>query len=294
MPPRVREDPADVRILLRRAAEHQMRDGARRVGRVFDRARRDAGHHVAAAVGRQRVHVDHGLAAVELGIDRREGRIAEIFAVVARQQADAVGLERVEGVFDFLQAAVGVRRRDRREQAEAAGMIAHELGAVFVDLAAELAGFLVVAPPGAGLDLRQHRRSRCRSCPCRRATSAPTISARRPCACRAPRGAPAAGNDGGRRSWSSRSARARPGRRRCPRPSAAMPPARNFRRPSAGPVDAGVGAQQAQLENIGHRFLPRPSRLLNRARLNRCATLARIRNPGQGGLRTLSLASGAG
>ena len=105
------------------------------------------------------MHVDHGLAAVELGIDRRERCVAEILAVVACQQADAVGLERVEGVFDFLQAAVGVRRRDRREQAEAAGMIAHELGAVFVDLAAELAGFLVVAPPGAGLDLRQHRRA---------------------------------------------------------------------------------------------------------------------------------------
>ena len=154
----VREDPADVGILLRRAAEHQMRDGARRVGGVFDRARRNAGHHVGAAIGRQRVHVDHRLAAVELGIDRRERCVAEIFSVVACQQADAVGLERVEGVFDFLQAAVGVRRRDRGEQAEAARMIAHELGAVFVDLAAELAGFLIVAPPGAGLDLRQHRR----------------------------------------------------------------------------------------------------------------------------------------
>ena len=38
------------------------------------------------------------------------------------------------------------------------GMIAHELGAVLVDLAAELAGLLGVSPPGAGLDLRQHRR----------------------------------------------------------------------------------------------------------------------------------------
>src|SRR5215218_2430801 len=85
------------------------------------------------------VRVDHRLAAVELGIDRREGCVAEIFSVVAGQQADAVGLEGVEGVFDFPEAAVGIERRNRREQAEAARVIAHELGAILVDLAAQLA-----------------------------------------------------------------------------------------------------------------------------------------------------------
>jgi hypothetical protein len=35
-----------------------------------------------------------------------------------------------------------------------------------------------------------------------------------------------------------------------------MPPARKVRRASAGPVDAGVGAQQVQLENTVIAFLP--------------------------------------
>jgi hypothetical protein len=80
-----------------------------------------------------------------------------ILAVIARQQAHAVALQRVEGVFDLLEAAFDVERRDRREQAEAAGMLLHELGAVFVDGAAERARLGRVAVPGAGLHLRQHR-----------------------------------------------------------------------------------------------------------------------------------------
>src|ERR1051326_5832639 len=71
----VREDPADVRILLRRAAENQMRDGARAVSRIFDRARWNAWHYVAAAVRRQRMHIDHRLAAVEF---RSEEQTSEL------------------------------------------------------------------------------------------------------------------------------------------------------------------------------------------------------------------------
>jgi hypothetical protein len=103
------------------------------------------------------MHVDHRLAAVEFLVDRCERRIAEVFAVVAGEEPDTVGLQGIEGVCDFLEAAVGVRRRDRGEQAEPAGVIADKLGAVFVDLAAELSRFFVVAPPCAGLHLRQHR-----------------------------------------------------------------------------------------------------------------------------------------
>ena len=64
-----------------------------------------------AAIRRGRMHVDHRFAAVELLEHRQERRVAEIFVVVAREQRDAVGLEHVEGIFDFLEAALGVGER---------------------------------------------------------------------------------------------------------------------------------------------------------------------------------------
>ena len=133
-------------------------DRARRVGDEFDRGRPDARQDAAAAVRRGRVHVDQRLAPVEFGIDRIERRVAEILVAVAREQADAVGLERVEGVFDFLQAAVGVGRRDGGEQAEAAGVVGHHPRAVFVALAPEPARQRhVVGEPGARLHQRDDR-----------------------------------------------------------------------------------------------------------------------------------------
>ena len=96
--------------------------------------------------------IDHGLAAVELLIDRGERGIAEILVLVAREQAYAVGLERVAGVFDLLQAALHVRRRNAGKQAEAAGMILDHRGAVLVELPREGAGLLdIVAVPDPGL-----------------------------------------------------------------------------------------------------------------------------------------------
>jgi hypothetical protein len=102
------------------------------------------------------VHVDHRLAAVELLVNGRKRRIAVILAVVARQEAHAVALQRVEGVFDLLEAAFDVERRDRREQPEPAGMLLHQLGAVFIDGAAQRSRLGRVAVPGAWLHLRQH------------------------------------------------------------------------------------------------------------------------------------------
>src|SRR4029453_19231179 len=66
----VGEDPANVWKLHRRSAEHQMRDGARGIGRVLDRSRRDAGNEASAASGRGRVDIDDGLAPIELLVDR--------------------------------------------------------------------------------------------------------------------------------------------------------------------------------------------------------------------------------
>ena len=103
------------------------------------------------------MNVDDRLAPVEFGIDRRESGVAEIAGGVAGEQANAVGLERIETVFDFLQAAFDVRRRDAGPQAETPGMVAHEGGAVVVEFAQQRARFIDVAEPGAGLDDRQHR-----------------------------------------------------------------------------------------------------------------------------------------
>ena len=59
---------------------------------------------IPAAVGRRRVHVDDGLAAIELLHHRPERRVAQPHVAVAREQADAVGLQRVVGVGDLLRA----------------------------------------------------------------------------------------------------------------------------------------------------------------------------------------------
>ena len=150
----VRPDPADVRKPERAAgfAEDQAGDRAGRVGGVFDRAGRNALDQRAAAVRRDGVDIDHGLAAVELLVHRHESGIAQVFVLIAGEQPDAVGLERIEGVGDFLQAALRIGQRNGGEQAEAAGMIRHHAGAVFVHVARELARRLVVAEPHAGLN----------------------------------------------------------------------------------------------------------------------------------------------
>ena len=158
MPPAVREDPADVGEFGRHAAEHDVGDGAGGIGCEFDRRRADAGHDLAAAVWRGRMDIDHGLAAVELGIDRLERRIAKIFVAVAREQPDAVGLERIEDVFDLLQAALRVGRRDRCEQAEAAGVVLDHLGAILVAIPGEPARQRdIIVEPCARLHERDDR-----------------------------------------------------------------------------------------------------------------------------------------
>ncbi len=157
-PARMREDPADVGEFCGGAAEDDMGDRARRIGRVLDRPRRDARHQSAAAVRCGRVNVDHCLAPVELFVDRRKRRIAEILVLIAGEQPDAVGLERVERVFDLLEASLHIRRRDAGEQPEAAGMIFHHGCAVFVKPSGEAACLLhIVAIPDAGLDDGQDR-----------------------------------------------------------------------------------------------------------------------------------------
>ena len=73
----------------------------------------------------------------ELVEHRREGVVAGILVDVVRRQRDAVGVERVEGIFDLAQAAVGVRQRQRREMAEPALVVPLHLGGGLVAFARE-------------------------------------------------------------------------------------------------------------------------------------------------------------
>ena len=108
-----------------------------------------------SAVGR--MGIDDDLAPVEFFHDRQEGGIAEPLVVIVRHQADAVELERVERVGDFLQAAVDVGEREHREAPEAAGMVGDQLCGVFVALAHQLARCFAGSEIDARLRHREHR-----------------------------------------------------------------------------------------------------------------------------------------
>ena len=115
------------------------------------------GDEVAAAIRRGRMNEDDGLAPVELVHHRRERRIAEPFVAVARHQDDAVGLERVERVFDFLEAGIDIRQRQDGERAEAPRAVAGEFGAVFVADPRQRHRGRIVAVPDAGRGDREYR-----------------------------------------------------------------------------------------------------------------------------------------
>jgi hypothetical protein len=64
-------------------------------------------------------------ATVELVHDRRERGVAEPLVAVAREERDAVGVERAQRVIDLAQGIVDVRKRQAREQPEARAMVRH-------------------------------------------------------------------------------------------------------------------------------------------------------------------------
>src|SRR4051812_29561962 len=102
--------------------------------------------------------VDYRLAPVEFLVDRRKGGIAEVLVLITGQQPDAVCLESIEGILDLPETAVYVRWRNDGKETEAAGMVLSHLGAVLVELARKIAGFLdVISIPDAGLSDRQDR-----------------------------------------------------------------------------------------------------------------------------------------
>src|SRR5207248_11718393 len=52
--------------------------------------------------------------------DGREGGVPQVLVLVARHETDALRLERIQGVADFLQRSLGIEKRQRREAREAA------------------------------------------------------------------------------------------------------------------------------------------------------------------------------
>ena len=66
---------------------------------------------------------DDGFAPVQFAPDRREDRVAGIFVANAAEDADAIRVQRVEGVLDFAQRAINVRHRYGSEQSKAPRMV---------------------------------------------------------------------------------------------------------------------------------------------------------------------------
>ena len=102
--------------------------------------------------------VEDGASTIELLEYRSERGVARPLVAVVRHQADAVGLEDVEGVGDFAQAPLGIGQRQRGEKAEPHWMITDELCGVFVAAARDTTRGLHVAEPDARVGNRHHRR----------------------------------------------------------------------------------------------------------------------------------------
>src|ERR1700730_2140702 len=121
----MRKDEANVRVAAERVAFQITDNAAGDIEIVFHDAVNHAGLKRATTTGRRGMRIDDGLAAVELFVYGREDRIAGPLIAVTRPQADAVGLERVEGIFDLAQTSVCVGQRDRRKMSETPGIISN-------------------------------------------------------------------------------------------------------------------------------------------------------------------------
>ena len=101
------------------------------------------------------MHEHHCLAAIQFLEGGRERWVAQPFVPVAGHQRDSVGLQRVERVFDFLQAGVLVRQGQRRQMPEAARMILHHFRGEFVVFVHQRSRRVVIAQDHAAHRNRQ-------------------------------------------------------------------------------------------------------------------------------------------
>jgi hypothetical protein len=130
---------------------------ARGVHRELDGRRRYRGLELRAALRRERMGVHDRLAPVQLLEHRREIGMAEVLPVVAHDEVDAVGLQRVHRVLDLPQAALDVGQGQGGEEPEAAGVVARERRRVLVRDPRQPAGERDVAQPRIGIDEGGHR-----------------------------------------------------------------------------------------------------------------------------------------
>ena len=150
----MRKDDPDIRIARRGAAEYRPGDGPRRIRSPFNGAVADAGNQIAAAVGGDRVSVNHGLAPVEFLIYGSERRISQPFIPIAGKQADAVGFQRVQPVLDLVQGAVVIGHGHVDKHAEPSGVVGREPGGVIVAQTGHAAPVCLVAERHAGRGYR--------------------------------------------------------------------------------------------------------------------------------------------
>src|SRR5579863_3077066 len=121
------EDEANVGKAGEAAMEKEARDAARDVEHEFDRWRRNTRNEMGTAERRGRMDEDHGFAAVQLGKEWIEGRLARPFVAIARDQLNAFGIQRGIRIVDLFQRGIDVGHRHRRKKAEAPGMLGAEL-----------------------------------------------------------------------------------------------------------------------------------------------------------------------
>ena len=106
------------------------------------------------------MRVDNRVPAVQLFVDRPEFGIAEILVSVKRLAApvrvhvNAVGFERVQSVFDLLQAAVDIGKREHGKHSQAARMTGNHFRGVVVDFACEPSRFSEISVPDPRADGR--------------------------------------------------------------------------------------------------------------------------------------------
>ena len=101
--------------------------------------------------------VDQRLAAVQFLHDRQEQRVPKPLVAVARHQGDAVGLERIERIGQFTQAAFGVDERQHGEIAKPSGIIRDQFCGILIRLAAELSRRIALGEIDGGRGDGQHR-----------------------------------------------------------------------------------------------------------------------------------------
>ena len=106
------------------------------------------------------MHIDDGLAPVELLEHGLVDGIAQPFVPVIALQVDAVCLDDIECVLDLLEGGVDIQHRQRREYPEAARVVLPHLGCIVLAHFRSLVGcFGTIVEPQAGSGCeRQHRR----------------------------------------------------------------------------------------------------------------------------------------